>query len=255
MRRTRNHHQIQGGRRFSRRHAFGVIGAAAGAAVAACGGSTPTSPTDVTTTTTTSTGGAATSSTCAVSASETVGPYPDRTGMLGNAAFYRRDVTEGRSGLPVNLMLTVVNASAGCAPVANANIEIWQCDADGHYSEYAQPGYNGTGQTFLRGLQTTDPNGQVTFQTVYPGWYAGRATHIHVEVYVNGRSVKVTQIAFPDSVTAQVYRTGVYAARGQNPTSTASDMVFSDGTTTELATLTGDVNSGFSASLTVGIAI
>jgi protocatechuate 3,4-dioxygenase beta subunit len=63
-------------------------------------------------------------------------------------------------------------------------------NAEGHYSEYAQPGYNGTGQTFLRGLQTTDTSGRVTFRTIYPGWYMGRATHIHVEIFVNGRSVK-----------------------------------------------------------------
>jgi protocatechuate 3,4-dioxygenase beta subunit len=74
----------------------------------------------------------------------------------------------------------------GCAPVANANVEVWQCDASGNYSEYSQPGFNGTGQTFLRGVQTTDANGQATFTTIYPGWYAGRATHMHVEIFVNG---------------------------------------------------------------------
>jgi protocatechuate 3,4-dioxygenase beta subunit len=62
--------------------------------------------------------------------------------------------------------------------LTGASIEIWQCDASGYYSEYAQPGYDGTGETYLRGC-TTDANGQVTFVTVYPDWYAGRATHIH----------------------------------------------------------------------------
>lgn len=125
----------------------------------------------------------------------------------------------------------------------------------GKLLRYAQPGYDGTGQTFLRGLQTTDASGKVTFQTVYPGWYAGRTTHIHVEVFVNGASVKTTQVAFPEDITAQVYASGVYAAKGQNPTRNTSDNVFSDGTSTEMATLSGSVASGYSATLTIGIAV
>ena len=175
--------------------------------------------------------------------------------MLNNPAFFRQDVTEGKSGLPLTLATTIVNAAAGCAPLVGASVEIWQCDADGHYSEYSQPGYNGTGQTYLRGLQTTDASGVATFRTIYPGWYQGRATHIHVEIYVDGRSVKVTQVAFPESVSAQVYRTGVYAAKGQNPTRNASDMVFSDGTSTEMATLAGDAASGYTATITLGVAV
>src|SRR5258706_441847 len=86
-------------------------------------------------------------------------------------------------------------------------------------AEYAQPGYNGTGQTFLRGLQTTNAQGQATFRTIYPGWYQGRATHIHVQVFVGGRAIKTTQIAFPEDVTSSVYRTGVYASKGQSTAS------------------------------------
>ena len=86
--------------------------------------------------------------------------------------------------------------------------------------------------------------GCATFTTIYPGWYQGRATHIHVEVTVNGRSVKVTQIAFPRDITAAVYRTGVYASSGQNPTTNARDNVFSDGMSEELVTLVGDTTNG-----------
>jgi len=174
--------------------------------------------------------------------------------MIGNTAFYRRDIREGKGGLPLTLALTVVNVASACNPVANASVEIWQCDADGHYSEYAQPGFDGTGQTFLRGIQTTDSIGQVSFTMIYPGWYAGRATHIHVEVFVSGRSVKTTQVAFPENVTAAVYRTGVYAAKGQNTTSNASDNVFADGVTNELASLSGDTANGYTATLTIGVA-
>ena len=76
--------------------------------------------------------------------------------------------------------------------------------------------------------QTTNPNGEVTFTTIYPGWYQGRATHIHAEVTINGASRKVTQIAFPESVNNTVHRSGAYASRGANPMSNASDGIFAD---------------------------
>ena len=139
--------------------------------------------------------------------------------------------------------------------MTNAAVEVWQCDATGNYSEYAQPGYDGTGQTFLRGVQAADTSGRVTFRTIYPGWYMGRATHIHVQVFVNGAVVKTTQIAFPENVSSSVYRTGVYAPHGQNSTSNSSDNVFCDGTQSELATVAGDSTSGYSAALTIGISI
>ena len=235
-------------RTFNRREALGLLGAA-GAAVAAACGSSPTTPTS--TTSGSSTGGTTTSSACAVSPDETAGPYPDRTGMASNSAFYRQDITEGKSGLPLTLALTIVNVRNSCAPVANANVEIWQCDAVGTYSEYG----SAAGQTFLRGLQTTNANGSVTFRTVYPGWYMGRATHIHLQVYLNGAVVKMTQVAFPETISSAVYRTGVYASHGQNSTTNSSDNVFSDGTDHELATLSGDTSSGYTATLTVGIAV
>jgi protocatechuate 3,4-dioxygenase beta subunit len=235
-------------RTFSRREALGLFGAASAALAAACG-SSPTTPS--TTTSSSSTGGTTTSSSCAVSPEETAGPYPDRTGMIGNSGFYRQDITEGKSGLPLTLALTIVNVRSTCAPVANATVEIWQCDATGNYSEYG----NSVGQTFLRGLQTTDSSGMVTFKTIYPGWYMGRATHIHVEVFVNGATVKTTQIAFPETVSASVYRTGVYAAHGQNSTTNSGDNVFSDGTDHELAMLSGDTTGGYTATLVVGISV
>ena len=151
------------------------------------------------------------------------------------------------------LTIAVQSAANACAPVSDAVVDIWQCDADGHYSQYNQPGFNGTAQTFLRGIQATDADGRVTFTTIYPGWYQGRATHIHVEVSVNGRSQKVTQIAFPENVTAEVYRTGVYASRGQNPTSNTRDGIFADSLSSEMATVSGDASNGYVANFTVVI--
>jgi protocatechuate 3,4-dioxygenase beta subunit len=242
-------------RKLSRRDLLGAFGAAGAGFTIGCASSpaSPTASASTTGTTTTTAGGTSTTSSCAIAAEETAGPYPDRIGMISNQSFFRQDITEGKSGLPLTLALTIVNVSKTCAPVANASVEIWQCDASGNYSEYAQPGYNGTGQTFLRGLQTTDSSGRATFRTIYPGWYAGRATHIHVQVFINGAVIKTTQIAFPEDVTSSVYRTGVYAAHGQSTTSNTSDNVFSDGTSSEMAALTGDTGGGYTATLTVGV--
>jgi protocatechuate 3,4-dioxygenase beta subunit len=233
-------------RRVSRREALALFGAAGAAAVAGCSSDSPTAPsaTTSTTTPTTAAGGA-----CLVSPTETVGPYPSITDL------FRSDIREGRSGTAVMLELTVVDVNSSCAAVDHAQVEIWQCDAEGHYSQYSQQGYDARSETFLRGIQTTDASGRVTFLTVYPGWYAGRATHIHVEVTVGGRSVKVTQIAFPESTTASVYATGVYAGRGPNPTANARDMVFADSIDSELAAVSGDPVSGLTATYTVGVAI
>ena len=137
-------------------------------------------------------------------------PVADRSSFAATSA-------RARAALPLTLTITVVNVNNACSPVANAVVDIWQCDAEGNYSQYSQPGYNGTAQTFLRGIQTTDAADRSTFTTVYPGWYQGRATHIHVEVTVNSRSVKVTQIAFPESVNAAVYATRRLRAHGAEP--------------------------------------
>jgi protocatechuate 3,4-dioxygenase beta subunit len=231
----------------SRRRALGLLGAAGAALTGACSGDTPTSPTTTTSSTTTTTTGttSGTAATCAVSPTETIGPYPSLS------QFVRSDIREDRSGVALTLVITVVNANSACAPVSGASVEIWQCDVDGNYSQY---GTTRT-QTFLRGIQTTSASGQVTFVTVYPGWYQGRATHIHVEVTANGRSAKVTQIAFPESVNAEVYRSGVYASRGLNPTSNTSDGIFADSLSQEMATVSGSVASGYTATFQVGIAI
>lgn len=191
---------------------------------------------------------ASSSGTCSAIPDETAGPYPDTTNMVGTPATYRSDVRDDRQGVPLALTLTVVDAA--CAPVAGVHVEIWHCDADGTYSEYGA----GVGATFLRGVQTTDAAGQVMFTTIYPGWYQGRATHIHIEVYRGTTSVKTTQLAFPEATNQAVYGGGSpYYTKGQNPTTNATDMVFSDGVTLELATIAGTVGAGYTASLQVGI--
>jgi len=227
-------------RALSRREAMSLLGVSGAALSFGCGAAAESavSPSSILT---------GTAGACAVTPTETVGPFPSL------ADFLRSDIREGRPGVPLALAISVVNVNNGCAPVASAAVDVWQCDAEGHYSQYSQSGYNGTGATFLRGIQLTDGNGIATFTTIYPGWYQGRATHIHVEILQNGVSRKVTQIAFPESVTAAVYASGVYATRGSNPTTNASDGIFADSLSSEMAMISGDPASGYTASFTVGI--
>ena len=220
-------------KRIGRREAIGVMGAASAALAFGCGGS-PTEP-DSGASTTTSPG--STNSACAVTPGETAGPFPSLTD------FFRSDIREGKTGTQLTLTIKVVNTNASCAAVPNANVEIWHVDAAGNYSQY---GTQST-QTFLRGIQTTNSNGEVTFTTIYPGWYQGRATHIHAEVTINGVSRKVTQIAFPETVNNTV--TAAAPTRRAAPTRcpTPPTMIFADSLSSELVTPTGDTTSGYSA--------
>ena len=225
---------------MGRREALAAMGAASAAIALGCGDS-PASPSATTSsgsTTTTSTNAA-----CAVTPTETVGPYPSLTDL------FRSDIRETKQGTQLTLTIKVVNVSGGCAPVSGANVEIWHVDAAGNYSQYGTQ----TTQTYLRGIQTTNSNGEVTFVTIYPGWYQGRATHIHVEVTIDGVSRKVTQMAFPETVNNTVHASGVYSTRGANPMSNSSDGIFSDSLSSEIVTPTGNPNSGYAATFQVGI--
>lgn len=225
-------------KKVTRREALGVLGAAGAALAVGCGGS-PTNPSS------TSTNMTSTNAACAVTPTETAGPFSSLTDL------FRSDIRDGKTGTLLSLTVKVVNVNASCAAVSGANVEIWHCDVAGDYSQYGTQ----TAQTFLRGIQTTNSNGEVTFTTIYPGWYQGRATHIHLEVTIGGVSRKVTQIAFPESVNNVVHASGLYASRGTNPTSNAADGIFSDSLASELVTPTSDATGGYSASFQVGISI
>ena len=198
---------------------------------------------------------------CVLIPQETRGPYP--YDLSTNAAMFRQDITEGNTGIPLNFTLTFINTLDNCNPISNARIDIWHCNKDGYYSEFAnQPGYLGTqshvGETFFRGMQLTDTNGQVTFKTIYPGWYTGRATHIHFEIYLNSVLKATSQAAFPENITTVVYNTTLYSAHGQNTLTNANDNVFSDTANTQYEMLTVTPNAtigGYDATLTVGVAV
>jgi protocatechuate 3,4-dioxygenase beta subunit len=232
-------------RSIGRREALGAMGTAGAAFLLGCGGGSPTSASDAGTGTTATGSPASTNGSCGVTPSETAGPFPSLQD------FFRADIREGKPGSVLTLTVLVVNAANACSPVAGANVEIWHVDAAGNYSEYGTQ----AAETFLRGIQTTSAQGRVVFTTIYPGWYQGRATHIHLEVTMGGVSRKVTQIAFPESVNAIVHGSGVYGARGANPIANAQDGIFADSLPSEIVTPTGDPVAGYAATFQVGIAL
>jgi len=190
---------------------------------------------------------------CTVSPSETKGPFPIKT----PSQLVLENIKSDRIGVALLINLTIENQSKDCAPLEGVLVDVWHCDKDGNYSEYGGTSMQQTDYTsvhFLRGRQTSDANGEVSFISIFPGWYQGRAPHIHVEVLsASGSSLLVTQIAFPENVTSEVYSSTNYASHGQADTSNTSDNVFSDSLTDELGTLTGNLTDGYTLSKTITI--
>jgi protocatechuate 3,4-dioxygenase beta subunit len=164
------------------------------------------------------TGAASETGRCVLTPEQTEGPYYIEDALV------RSDIREGKAGAPLELRLTAEDASS-CEPIENATVEVWHCDALGAYSGFDAPDE----KTFLRGAQRSDRRGEVAFQTVYPGWYQGRTTHIHVKVHVGGQTVHTGQLYFDDAVTRSVYRQAPYASRGEPTTTNASDGIYASG--------------------------
>jgi protocatechuate 3,4-dioxygenase beta subunit len=182
---------------------------------------------------------------CTLTPQQTEGPY------WFDARQVRRDITEGKPGVSLRIVFQIVSAST-CLPIPNAVAEIWHADAAGVYSGYAAQGT--TGQTFLRGTQISDANGMVEFQTIYPGWYRGRTTHIHFKVHFENQTIVTSQLYFPESLSNTIYTSvSPYSTRGPKDTANANDMIYSGGGDQTLVQVQQD-GSGYVASLTISIA-
>nr|ADQ90221.1 putative ring-cleavage dioxygenase [Stutzerimonas stutzeri] len=151
---------------------------------------------------------------------------PEQTaGPFGLEEQYdRRDITEGSPGHSLRLGFRVIDSD--CAPVPGAVVEVWHCDATGDYSAFTDSGGGkdeGKGTTFLRGSQSANADGIVEFQTIVPGWYTGRAVHIHLRAYIDGTRVLTSQVYFDDTFLSQVYASGPYAEFGAPDTPLEQD--------------------------------
>ena len=259
--------QFDMSRLLGRRRVLGLFAGAAGAtALAACGFAAATrgggSGAAATTTAGAGSGGT-TSGTLLETPEETAGPYPgdgsNGANVLTQSGIVRSDIrssfgtsTTTAPGAPLTIHL-IARDTSGAALVGYA-VYLWHCDRDGRYSLYTIPTEN-----YLRGVQETGSDGTVTFTSIFPACYDGRWPHIHYELYPSLASatsadnkIGTSQIALPEEVCDAVYATSGYEQSVSNMSrvSLATDNVFSDGWTTQLAAVSGDVTTGYTATVT-----
>jgi protocatechuate 3,4-dioxygenase beta subunit len=191
---------------------------------------------------------------CWLTPQTTGGPFYFNANLFIQDIRYDFDTGTFYDGIQLNMTFTIIDVN--CNPLSNVLVDIWHCDKDGCYSGYPnQPGgVNTTGLDFLRGIQLTDSNGQCSFITSYPGWYPGRATHIHFKVRLDSETFVTSQFAFPDSFNDAVYATPLYSGRGPNPTSNAEDNIFgSSKPEFLLMDVAPNAQAGYDGTYTIGI--
>ncbi|WP_436801109.1 intradiol ring-cleavage dioxygenase [Streptomyces coeruleorubidus] len=259
---------------ITRRRALAVAGGTVVAGGLAAAGYRSAFADTATTTTATATSSTSTGTCMQLMSSVTEGPY------YLDGALVRKNITEGKSGVPLTLRLTVVDATDGCTPVPGAAVEIWHCDAWGYYSGYttanpggsvpaeSEDGSTADDNTYLRGYQVANANGVVKFETIIPGWYTPRTCHIHLKVHTGGEKEDGTyeggkvnftgQLFFPDEVAESVFTLEPYSKHTGSYTKLDDDMVYDGGGATGgLLTLEPvhkkDASKGYKGFLTLGI--
>ena len=130
----------------------------------------------------------------------------------------RIDITESKKGIPISYIFLVEDRD--CKPIPGAIVDIWQCDANGVYSDFKAE--NTVNETWLRGYQKTGKDGSCKFISVFPGWYENRITHLHAKVHVNGETALTTNFFFPKEIENEVYKNALYP-KGPNPLSILQD--------------------------------
>lgn len=250
------------GRLLTRREALALLGVAGAALLAACapgqsGAAQPTgAPTQASASGSTPTASAANASSlpsCIVRPEATEGPYYVDEDL--NRSDIRSDPATGlvKDGALLTLIFNVSQITqAGCTPLEGAKVEIWHCDAAGAYSDVSDPGFDTQGQKSLRGYQVTDANGQTAFVTIYPGWYSGRAIHIHFKVRhdtSDQSAVFTSQLFFDDSLSDQVLSQAPYANKGRRNTLNSTDNIYND----QLQLNVTPADESYSATFDIGL--
>jgi protocatechuate 3,4-dioxygenase beta subunit len=264
---------------MNRRLALGLFAGAGLASLVGCAGKSSYTATATATSASSSAASASASASansdtangsCAEIPEETAGPYPgdgsNGPNILAQSGIVRSDIRSSfgsasgvATGVPTTINLTILDSSNGCAAISGAAVYLWHCDINGEYSMYSQ---NVADENYLRGVQETDSKGVVTFKSVFPAAYSGRWPHIHFEVYpslakatASGNKIATSQLALPADVCKTVYATDGYSASVRNlaQTSLESDNIFSDGYTSQLATVSGSVSAGYVANLSVTV--
>ena len=263
---------------LARRRLFGILGGvSAAAAVAACANDTDSSSTSASSSPSSSSTASEATDTSAVDVSageipeETAGPYPgdgsNGQNVLTQSGVVRSDIRSSfggasgvAEGVPLTVRMKVYDLNGSEAKVlSGAAVYIWHCNRDGEYSMYSQ---DIADENYLRGVQETDGDGAVEFTSIFPAAYSGRWPHIHFEVYPSlddatsaSNKLRTSQMAMPEDVCDKVYETDGYdqSIRNLEQTSLDTDMVFSDGYSLQMATVTGSNDEGWVATLNVPV--
>ena len=257
----------QVGRILSRREALALLGTAGAALLAACApgqsGSTqaPSSVPSLVPSSVpvqgTSAANTGTLPSCIVRPALTEGPYFVDEKI--NRSDIRSDPSDGSvkegAQLSLTFLVSQINGS-GCTPLTGATVDIWHCDASGVYSDATDPSFNTVGKKFLRGYQVTDANGSAQFTTIYPGWYQGRAVHIHFKIRTDsgsGATYEFTsQLFFDDAFTDQVYTQAPYASKGQRTLRNDGDNIYQGGGN-QLVLNVAQNEQGYAATFDIGL--
>jgi len=171
----------------------------------------------------------------------------------------RSDPSDGtiRPGALLALTFNVSRAASNaCSPLAGAIVDLWHCDALGVYSDVLDPSFNTSGKKFLRGYQVTGSDGVARFTTIYPGWYQGRAVHIHFKIRSAASAASpyefTSQLFFDDLLTDQVHATEPYASKGQRTLRNSGDGIYTSGGSQLVLDVTGTAD-GYAATFNIAL--
>jgi protocatechuate 3,4-dioxygenase beta subunit len=189
---------------------------------------------------------------CVLTPSSTAGPF------YFDSELDRYNITDSKPGTMLEVWIKVLDATS-CLPIVGAPVEIWHADAVGSYSGYPNQGQTGnndtTQQKFLRGYQSTDSQGFSKMESIYPGWYPGRSTHVHFKVFLDNQTLVTSQFYFPDFTTESIYLDSPYVEQGIGMTPNSQDQIFSNTPDAQsLVVNMQQIAGGWRAMLTVGVA-
>ena len=194
---------------------------------------------------------------CIVRPEQTEGPYFIDEKL--NRSDIRSEPSDNsiKLGVPLRVVFQVSRIDGrSCKPLNGAVVDIWHCDALGVYSDVRDAGFDTRGKKFLRGYQVTNPNGIAEFLTIYPGWYQGRAVHIHFKIRANSSTRQsfefTSQFYFDESITDQIHKQPPYDGKGHRTTTNEKDFIFRQGGKQLIPALTKDVE-GYLAKFEIGL--
>jgi protocatechuate 3,4-dioxygenase beta subunit len=190
---------------------------------------------------------------CVVVPELTEGPYYVNENL--DRSDIRIDTSDGSVSegavLTLDWVVSQVDGNA-CIPLEGVLVDVWHCDAAGNYSDVGGE----QGHDYLRGYQHTDASGTARIVTVYPGWYSGRAVHIHFKIRTDASASSgfefTSQLFFDDDFSRSVYATGVYAAKGAQDVPNANDQIYGQSQGQTLLNVTKD-GDGYKATFELAI--